>query len=107
NHIDYQNYHFFFDNSKDQIIKEAKQLKDFFDLFNFKSTDYTVVFIGSILFRDFKETLNKYDVVVTKTYNCFSTIQGDVSFEKSRKENESFIICSKVRGLTIILQEKM
>ena len=99
NHIDYQNYHFFFDTTKEQKIKEIKQLKDFFELFSFKSTEYIVAFIGSILFKDFKETLNKYDVVVTKTYNCFSTIPGDLTFKKSRKENESFIICSKVNGL--------
>jgi len=99
NHIDYQNYHFFFDTNKEQKIKEIKQLKDFFDLFSFKSNEYIVAFIGSILFRNFKETLNQYDVVVTKTYNCFSTIPGDITFKKSRKENESFIICSKVKGL--------
>lgn len=99
NHIDYQNYHFFFDTSKDQEIKDVKQLKDFFNLFSFKSNEYTVVFIGSILFRDFKETLNKYEIVVTRTYNCFSTIPGDISFQNSRQSNESFIICSKVKGL--------
>ena len=68
-------------------------------MFNFESTEYTVVFIGSILFREFKQTLNKYNIVVTRTYNCFSNIQGDISFERSRKNNESFIICSKVKGL--------
>jgi hypothetical protein len=99
NHIDYQNYHFFFDNSKGQQITEIEKLQEFFALFNFESSDYTVVFIGSILFREFKETLNKHNIVVTKTYNCFSTIPADLSFRQSRKSNESFIICTKVNGL--------
>ena len=99
NHIDYQNYHFFFDDSKGKKITEINHLQDFFELFDFQSNEYTVVFIGSILFREFKQTLNKYEIVVTKTYNCFSNIAGDKSFERSRKSNESFIICSKVKGL--------
>ena len=99
NHIDYQNYHFFFDTHKGQVISKIDDLQSFFDLFNFEVTDYTVVFIGSIMFREFKDTLNKYDIVVTRTYNCFSNIQGDLSFKASRKSNESFIICSKVNGL--------
>lgn len=99
NHIDYQNYHFFFDTNKKQKISKVEQLKDFFALFNFEPSEYTVVFIGSILFREFKETLNKHKIVVTKTYNCFSNITEDKAFKKTRKENESFIICSEVKGL--------
>ncbi|MEX0361985.1 MAG: hypothetical protein AB3N10_13475, partial [Allomuricauda sp.] len=99
NHIDYQNYHYFFDPGKVVKISNTEQINQFFDLFDFKPNEYTVVFIGSILFRDFKSTLNDHDIVVTKTYNCFSSIPQDIEFKESRKQNESFIICSNVKGL--------
>lgn len=99
NYIDYENFHFFFDATKVEEISKIKQLNTFFDLFNFEPSEYIVVFIGSILFREFKSTLNKHDIVVTKTYNCFSKITQDEMFKDSRKANESFIICSNVKGL--------
>lgn len=99
NHIDYQNYHHFFNSLKRNKIENLDDLDDFFSIFNFEASEYTVVFIGSILFKEFKKTLNNYDVVVTKTYHCFSKIAEDIDFEKSRKPTESFIICSKVKDL--------
>ncbi|WP_410004621.1 hypothetical protein [Aequorivita nionensis] len=98
-HIDYQNYQHFFNSSKKSKIDNIDNLNEFFSIFNFESSEYTVVFIGSILFKEFKKTLNGYNIVVTKTYNCFSKIKEDIDFEKSRLDLESFIICSKVKDL--------
>ena len=99
NHINYQNYNHFFNPLKKNKIDKLEDLDDFFSIFNFEASEYTVVFIGSILFKEFKKTLNTYDVVVTKTYNCFSKIKEDIDFERSRLPSESFIICSKVKDL--------
>ena len=70
----------------------------FFNLFDFERKEFTAVFKGGVIFRNFKDTLNKFNIVVTKTYNCFSTIPDDIKFKNSRKDNESFIICSKIEA---------
>jgi len=99
NHIYYQNNNFFFNPTKRTTIKGIKDLDDFFSIFDFKEHLFTVIFKGGIIFRDFRDTLNNFNIVVTRTYNCFSTLRDDIQFEKTRKGNESFIICSKVEDL--------
>lgn len=97
NHIYYQNSNFFFNPSKKGTIDNPDDVKDFLEIFNFEEKEFTVVFIGGIIFRDFKDTLNEFNIVVTKRYNCFSRMADDVAFRQSRKSDESFIICSKVK----------
>ena len=99
NHIYFQNSAFFFNPQKRPEIKEPQELKEFFNIFNFEENEFTLVFIGGIVFRNFRNTLNSHDIVVTKKYNCFSRIAEDIAFKNSREQNESFIICSKVTGL--------
>lgn len=98
NYIDYQNFHFFFNPIKREKIDNSSIVEEFFKIFDFESKEFTVVFIGGIIFRNFKNTLNSFNIVVTKNYNCFSGMTEDKQFEKSRKSNESFIICSKVNA---------
>ena len=99
NHLYYQNFNFFFNSTKRTNIKDCDEINDFFKIFDFKEDEYTVVFLGSIIFRSFRNTLNSFNIVVTKNYNCFSKIPEDLAFKESRKEDESFVICSKVNGL--------
>lgn len=99
NYIYYQNFHFFFNPTKREKIEVSSIIEDFFKIFDFERKEFTVVFIGGIIFRNFKDTLNSFNIVVTKNYNCFSGLSEDKGFEKSRKNNESFIICSKVNAL--------
>lgn len=99
NHIDFQNNNFFFNSQKNPKIDNVNILDDFFNIFDFQKKEFTVVFIGNIIFTKFKNTLNKFDVVVTKNYTCFSTIQEDKNFKRSKKDNESFIIHSKIKDL--------
>lgn len=99
NHIYYQNNNFFFNPTKRAKIKGIEDLIDFFSIFDFKEHLFTVVFKGGVIFRDFRDTLNNFNIVVTRTYNCFSTLRDDIDFEKTRRKNESFIICSKVPDL--------
>lgn len=99
NHIYYQNTNFFFNSSKKDKVTGISDLDEFFGLFDFKEDqEFTVVFIGGIIFRHFRDTLNSFNIVVTKTYNCFSKMEDDIAFKKSRLQDESFIICSKVLG---------
>lgn len=98
NHIYYQNYNFFFNPTKRAKIENVEDIKAFIDIFNFEEKEFTVVFIGGIIFRHFSDTLNEFNIVVTKTYHCFSKMPDDKSFQKSRKDDESFIICSKVKA---------
>jgi hypothetical protein len=98
NYIDYQNYHFFFNPTKREKIDSSDLIRDFFNLFDFEQKEFTVVFIGGIIFRNFKNTLNSFNIAVTKTYNCFSGLSDDKGFQKSRKQDESFIICSKIQA---------
>jgi len=97
NHIYYQNSNFFFNPSKRPKIQSPDDVKDFLEIFNFEEKEFTVVFIGGIIFRNFKDTLNEFNIVVTRTYHCFSRMADDVAFQQSRKTDESFIICSKVK----------
>lgn len=99
NHIYYQNSNFFFNTSRKAQINEPEEIEDFFKIFDFESSEFTVVFLGGIIFRNFKNTLNSFNISVTKTYNCFSRMPDDLAFKNSRQDNESFIICSKVVGL--------
>jgi hypothetical protein len=99
NHIYYQNSKFFFDSTKRSQIKSADDLNQFFELFDFEPGEFTVVFIGGIIFRDFRDTLNVFDVVVTKNYRCFSRMDDDINFKESRSESESFVICSNIKSL--------
>jgi hypothetical protein len=98
NHIYYQNINFFFNSEKKEKISNVEDLNEFFRIFDFEEKEFTVVFIGGIIFRHFRDTLNSFDIVVTKTYNCFSNMRDDIAFERSRDENQSFVICSKVPG---------
>lgn len=98
NYIDYKNFIFFFNSTKGNKIEDSKIISDYFKIFDFEIKEFTVVFIGGIIFRNFKDTLNSFDIVVTKTYNCFSTMTEDTAFQKSRSQNESFIICSKIEA---------
>ncbi|MDQ1095856.1 MULTISPECIES: hypothetical protein [Chryseobacterium] len=95
NQIYFQNNNFFFNQSK--IIDKVENINDFFNIFDFEVKEFTVVFIGSYIFTQFKDTLNRFDIVVTKNYSCFSNLQEDKNFKKSRKNNESFIISSKIK----------
>lgn len=97
-YIYYQNKNFFFNASKRSSIKDKTDLEDFLSIFDFKETKYTVVFIGGMIFRHFRGTLNSYNIVVTQTYNCFSKLPEDLEFERSRKSDESFVICSEILG---------
>lgn len=97
-YIYYQNLNFFFNKLKRDKISEIEDLEVFFNLFDFERKEFTAVFKGGVIFRNFKDTLNKFNIVVTKTYNCFSTIPDDIKFKNSRKDNESFIICSKIEA---------
>lgn len=99
NHIYYQNYNFFFNPSKKDKIENNEEIQNFFNLFDFEENVFTVVFLGGIIFKNFKNLLNSFNIVVTKTYNCFSRMQDDIDFKNSRQQNESFIICSKVKSL--------
>lgn len=65
NHIYYQNRNFFFNPLKKATISDASSIDEFFDFFNFEEKEFTVVFIGDIIFREFKDTLNSFDIVVT------------------------------------------
>lgn len=99
NHIYYQNTNFFFNPAKRKTIEGFDDLGDYFNLFDFdENQEFTVVFKGGIIFRHFRDTLNSFNIVVSKAYNCFSKMPDDVAFKNSRLEDESFIICSKVRG---------
>lgn len=98
NNIYYQNSNYFFNSSKKATISSVSEISEFLNLFNFEKKEFTVVFIGGIIFRNFRDTLNTYNIVVTRTYNCFSKMQDDISFRDSRKEDESYIICSKVEA---------
>lgn len=97
-YIYYQNLNFFFTKSKRDKISSIDEIEQFFNLFDFEIKEFTAVFKGGIIFRNFKDTLNKFNIVVTRTYNCFSAIPDDINFKNSRKENESFIICSKIEA---------
>lgn len=97
-YIYYQNLNFFFNKSKREKISSVDEIELFFNLFDFEKNEFTAVFKGGKIFRNFKDTLNKFNIVVTKTYKCFSTIPDDIKFKNSRKENESFIICSKIEA---------
>jgi len=99
NHIYFQNSYFFFNPQKRAEIKEPNEIKDFFNIFNFENSEFSIVFIGGIIFRNFTNTLNSFNIAVTKTYNCFSRIAEETAFKNSREQNESFIICTKVQGL--------
>ncbi len=99
NHIYFQNNMFFFNQNKRKSIEKAEEIVEFFKIFDFETKEFTVVFIGSYIFTQFKDTLNKFDIVVTKNYSCFSKLQEDNNFKKSRKNNESFIIHSKVKDI--------
>lgn len=90
---------FFFNQNKRKSIEKAEEIVEFFKIFDFETKEFTVVFIGSYIFTQFKDTLNKFDIVVTKNYSCFSKLQEDNNFKKSRKNNESFIIHSKVKDI--------
>ncbi len=96
NYIDYQNFQFFFNPTKNPEIKDSNIIDQFFSVFDFVEKKFTAVFIGGIIFKNFKGTLNSFDIVVTKNYNCFSSKPDDKEFKKSREENESFIICSNI-----------
>lgn len=98
NHIYFENNNFFF-NPKQRKIESLNDITTFLEKFNFEPNEYTVVFKGGVIFRSFKESLNSYNIVVTKTYNCFSTMKEDLGFKDSRQADESFIICSKVKAL--------
>tara|TARA_R110000737_G_scaffold327084_3_gene341138 strand:- start:11652 stop:13433 length:1782 start_codon:yes stop_codon:yes gene_type:complete len=98
NHIYYQNINFFFNVDKREKILCHEDLNDFFKIFDFEKKSFTVVFIGGIIFRHFRDTLNSFDIVVTKTYKCFSKLKDDLAFERSRKNDQSFVICSNVYG---------
>jgi hypothetical protein len=99
NHIYYQNSNFFYNPSKRSKIDNTSLIKDFFEIFDFEKKEFTVVFIGGKIFLNFKDTLNAFNIVVTKNYNCFSTIPDDKRFKNSLKDNQSFIICSKIEAL--------
>lgn len=99
NHIYFQNNMFFFNPKKRKSIENAEEIIEFFKIFDFETKEFTVVFIGSYIFTQFKDTLNKFDIVVTKNYSCFSKLQEDNNFKKSRKNNESFIIHSNVKDI--------
>lgn len=98
NHIYFQNNNFFFNPLKRAKIESPAEIKEFFKIFDFNEKEFTVVFIGNIIFRSFINTMNSYNIVVTKTYNCFSSLQDDLDFKKDKKPNASFIICSKVKA---------
>jgi hypothetical protein len=99
NYIYYQNLNFFFNKLKKDKITKPQDIEGFFQFFDFEEKEFTAVFKGGNIFKNFKDTLNDFDIVVTNNYNCFSTIPEDVSFKKERKVNESFIICSKIEAL--------
>lgn len=99
NHIYFQNNNFFFNPTKRKSIEKTDEINEFFKIFDFKKKEFTVVFIGSYIFTQFKNTLNKFDIRVTKNYTCFSNLQEDKNFKKSRKNNESFIIHSNIQDL--------
>lgn len=99
NYIYYQNNKFFYDSSKGRSIDNPNLIKDFFKIFNFEKQEFTVVFIGGKIFWNFKDTLNSFNIVVTKNYKCFSSLTDDKNFKRSLKDEQSFIICSKVEAL--------
>jgi len=98
NYIYYSNNNFFYNIQKREKIDTPNLINDFFQLFNFEEEEFTVVFIGGRIFWNFKDILNSFNVVVTKNYNCFSTIPEDKNFKKSLKDKQAFIICSKIKA---------
>lgn len=96
NHIYFQNNNFFFNPNRRQSIEKTDEINEFFKIFDFEKKEFNVVFIGSYIFTQFKNTLNKFDIAVTKNYTCFSNLQEDKNFKRSRKNNESFIINSNI-----------
>ena len=99
NHIYYQNVNFFFNKTKRIQISETKEILEFFNIFNFEMQTFNIVFIGGIIFREFKDTLNQFNIVVTRNYNCYSKMPEDIAFKRSRANNESFVICSERKAL--------
>src|SRR5690606_5033562 len=71
NHVDFQNNNFFFNSQKNPKIENVNILDDFFNIFDFQKKEFTVVFIGNIIFTKFKNTLNKFNVLFKKNKICF------------------------------------
>lgn len=99
NYIYYQNSKFFFSKTSVLKIDTSDIIKDFFELFNFENKEFTVIFKGGVIFNSFKGTLNEFNIVVTKNYNCFSKLPEDLAFKDSLMSEETFIICTKIEAL--------
>jgi hypothetical protein len=99
NHIYYQNSNFFFNKNKKAEIKAPGEILDFINIFDFKSNEFTVVFIGDRIFQNFRTTLKTFEIVVSNKYNCFSKMRDDIAFKDSKGDNKKFVICSNVKAL--------
>jgi hypothetical protein len=91
-----QNRYLFFSTNRKEKIESNENIDYFFDLFTFKEKEFIVVFLGKFIFRSFRDSLNGFNIVVTANYRPFSRMQGDLQFSRSRKRDESFVICSKI-----------
>ncbi|TLV02746.1 hypothetical protein [Dyadobacter luticola] len=99
NYIYYQNFNFFFNKQKRKQIKSEADIEDFFKIFDFQRHEFTAVFKGGMIFQNFRDTLNAFNIVVTRNYSCFSKMRDDAAFKRELKVNECFIICSKIEAL--------
>lgn len=90
---------FFFDGSEPKIEK-PEQIQDFFKLFNFKETEWTLVFLADKDFLKLKDIISKLGIEIFDEMEQQTTSPIEKIFIKSKRENQVFLVLRN-KGLDV------
>lgn len=95
NYIHFRLRKLFFD--KRRPINSLETLNDFFDEFDLELKDYKVIFKGSKLLNEIKDSCQSFDITITDDF-AFEGPNGK-GFANQKTEDEVFVICDEISAL--------
>lgn len=90
---------FFFDKYSRKEINSCNDILPFFNYFDLKIGTYSVIFKGSKLFSEVKESCGAFNIEIIEDIKEIVGCTKFYEFCKNRKNNKSFVMCKNINAV--------